>query len=80
MGEPSQSRTRWACAVCFEVFREKVFPFTGRRHARDRLRIGVCPGCALRARTAVLVRDHPAAAQLAPLLERIGRRIGERPR
>jgi len=77
MGEPAkQSRTRWACAVCTEVFRERTFVGrNARRNPRDRLRVGVCPGCALRARTAVLARDHPAAAELAPLIERIGRKV-----
>lgn len=84
MGEPAKpatSRTRWICAVpdCFAVYRERAFVGrNARRHPRDRLRVGVCPSCAVRARTALLAREHPAAAALAPLLERIGRRVTQR--
>ncbi len=75
-GTAATSRTRWLCAVCTEVFRERRWPANGRRAPRDRVRVGICPHCAVRARTALMAREHPAAAQLAPLLERIGRRIG----
>ena len=74
-GEPkaASSRTRWACATCFTVYRERYF--AARARPRDRLRLGVCSRCALRARTKLLELEHPLAAELAPQLERIGNRI-----
>ncbi len=72
-GQPGTSRTRWACGACLTFYQERSR--TPRAKPRDRVRIGICPRCAVKARTLLLERAHPNLAALAPALERIGNKI-----
>ncbi len=71
--EPEQSRTQWACGGCLAIYRTKQYPARGK--ARDRTRIGICPRCALKARTRLVASGEPDAPKLAETLEPIGHRL-----
>jgi hypothetical protein len=71
------SRTRWACGVCLVFYAERYRE--AKRVARERIRISVCPRCAIAVRRKFIRLHHPNLEELTPALARLERKIFDRP-